>query len=609
MASISKNGSRGHHKFTLTVNESSYSIANNTSAVTFNFSMGHVVAGYDWNYSSKCVTCKCTINGNTYTKKLYKYGGSGTVTLASGTITVPHNSDGKKTISFSFSVSDGIGASYTPGSASASGSLALTNIPRVSDISVSPTAIDADGTSEVIATATKKYSSFTDTITVTLGDYSQEVTSGEAFTIPEEWINAIPGTSATAAVTVTTKNGSTTIGTKTANLTVNVPEDIKPTISAVAVTEAVTSVTQAFGNRFVKTLSKLNVAITAAGIYGSTISSYSTEFEGTAYLGQTFQTNALNSAGSINMVTTVIDSRGRSVTYTKSVTVVDYTLPTITDLSYVQCNSDGTPNSSGSYTKVTISGKVASVESQNSKTLVLKYKALNSETYTTRTLTVTDWEFTVSTVISGTDPTVTYEYIAELSDKIGSTQNSLVTGVPVISALAGGGGLRLFAEAVNKGFWVGNIDMTITDEEFEELEALLSDISGGGRLIDWILPIGSVIANANPDFDPNLLYQNMTWERFAKGQTLVGVNEDDEDFSAADKTGGEKTHKLTTAEMPSHSHRYQYLTNWDGRVMSGFAVTGSSTGSNNQSVYAAGGDEPHNNMPPYVTVYYWRRIA
>lgn len=479
MASISKNGSRGHHKFTLTVNESSYSVANNTSAVTFNFSMTHVVAGYDWNYSSKCVTCKCTINGNTYTKKLYKYGGSGAVTLASRTITVPHNSNGKKTISFSFSVSDGIGASYTPGSASASGSLALTNIPRVSDISVSPTAIDADGISEVIATATKKYSGFTDTITVTLGDYSQTVTSGEEFVIPEEWINAIPGTSATAAVTVTTKNGSTTIGTKTANLTVNVPEDIKPTISAVSVTEAVTSVTQAFGNRFVKTLSKLNVAITAAGIYGSTISSYSTEFEGTAYLGQTFQTNALNSAGSINMVTTVTDSRGRTVTYTKSVTVVDYTLPTITDLSYVQCNSDGTPNSSGSYTKVTISGKVASVEAQNSKTLVLKYKALNSETYTTRTLTVTDWEFTVSTVISGTDPTVTYEYIAELSDKIGSTQNSLVTGIPVISALAGGGGLRLFAEAVNKGFWVGNIDMTITDEEFEELESLLPDISGG----------------------------------------------------------------------------------------------------------------------------------
>ena len=225
MASISKNGSRGHHKFTLSVSESSYSIVNNTSVVAFSFSMTHVVAGYDWNYSSKCVTCKCTINGKTYTKQLYKYGGSGAVTLASGTITVPHNSDGTKTISFSFSVSDGINASYTPGSASASESLALTDIPRVSDISVTPESVNADGVTEIVATATKKHDDFTDTITVTLGDYSQTVTSGEAFTIPEEWINAIPGTSATAAVTVTTKNGSTTIGTKTADLTVNVPED------------------------------------------------------------------------------------------------------------------------------------------------------------------------------------------------------------------------------------------------------------------------------------------------------------------------------------------------------------------------------------------------
>ena len=89
----------------------------------------------------------------------------------------------------------------------------------------------------------------------------------------------------------------------------------------------------------------------------------------------------------------------------------------------------------------------------------------------------------------------------------------------------------------------------------------------------------------------------------------MGVNEDDEDFSAANKTGGEKTHKLTVAEMPKHSHTYNYLTSWDGQVMYGYKVTSSSSGSNNQQVSVAGGDEPHNNMPPYVTVYYWRRTA
>ena len=41
---------------------------------------------------------------------------------------------------------------------------------------------------------------------------------------------------------------------------------------------------------------------------------------------------------------------------------------------------------------------------------------------------------------------------------------------------AGGGGARFFGEASDEGLWVGNVDMTITDEEFEELENLL----GGG---------------------------------------------------------------------------------------------------------------------------------
>ena len=135
-------------------------------------------------------------------------------------------------------------------------------------------------------------------------------------------------------------------------------------------------------------------------------------------------------------------------------------------------------------------------------------------------------------------------------------------------------------------------------------------------MIDWILPIGSVIANANPLFNPNLLYRNMTWERFAKGQTLVGVNEDDEDFSAADKTGGEKEHVLTVAEMPDHGHRIRYRSGATSDYLGGSAADyglayegQTSSGAYSGVMNNTGGDEPHNNMPPYVTVYYWRRIA
>ena len=328
----------------------------------------------------------------------------------------------------------------------------------------------------MIATATKKSSSFTDTITVSLGSYSKAVTSGTAFTIPKTWINAISGTSATATVTVTTKSGSTTIGSKSVNLTVTVPDSVVPTVSSISASEAITAVTTAFGNRFVRSLSQLNVKVNAAGVYGSTIKSYAVTLDGVKYQSEEFQSNALNTAGSVDIVATVTDSRGRTRTLTKTITVVDYSAPAITNMTYYPCDANGNRNPNGTNTKVIINGLVASVAGQNSRSLILKYKAIDAATYTALTLTTSSWSFEASTIVSGTDPTSTWEFIATLTDKISSIENRIVTGAPVISRLAGGKGVRLFGEAQNEGFWVGNIDYTITDAEYQELMNLL----GGG---------------------------------------------------------------------------------------------------------------------------------
>ena len=76
--------------------------------------------------------------------------------------------------------------------------------------------------------------------------------------------------------------------------------------------------------------------------------------------------------------------------------------------------------------------------------------------------------------MNGTDPTSTWKFVGKLSDKISNAEPvELVTGVPAISRLAGGKGVRLFGEAQNEGFWVGNVDYTITDAEYQELMNLL----------------------------------------------------------------------------------------------------------------------------------------
>ena len=76
------------------------------------------------------------------------------------------------------------------------------------------------------------------------------------------------------------------------------------------------------------------------------------------------------------------------------------------------------------------------------------------------------------------------------------------------------------------------------------------------KLIDYIYPLGSVIASVNSAFDPNEAYKSQTWVRFAEGRTLVGVDTSDTDFKTVEKTGGEKTHKLTLYEIPSHEGHY-----------------------------------------------------
>ena len=123
------------------------------------------------------------------------------------------------------------------------------------------------------------------------------------------------------------------------------------------------------------------------------------------------------------------------------------------------------------------------------------------------------------------------------------------------------------------------------------------------------------MASVNSKFDPNKLYAHQTWVRFAKGQTLVGVNESDTVFAAAGKTGGEKTHKLTVNEMPSHKHEVIYykgpVSDYLGGSTAdyGLSYNGNKTGTHENVLTATGGSAAHNNLQPYITVYYWKRTA
>lgn len=497
MASWSKNFSSGWATLIVNVSESGTSSATNQGTISWSIRVKKIKSCSSYNNGGASIYLN--IGGTRrYTGSSFdirSLGVGSTKTIASGSFKVTHSATGTLSLAVAAGFTSGVGL----GSASLSGTFTGVTIPRATTPTLSASSVALG--SAVTITMSRASSSFDHTVSYAIGDASGTIGSdlgtSVTWTPPLSLANQLPSaTSGKVTITCKTYNGSTLIGTKTVQLTVTIPSSVKPSISSVAVSEAVTAVTSAFGNRYVKTLSQLNVNITAAGSYGSTISSYKTELDGVVYISKTFTSNALNTAGTVPVKVTVTDSRGRTATTTKNITVVDYTAPTITSMTYYPCNSAGTQTSNGTYTKVTITGVIASVANQNSRSLTLKYKKATATTYTTKTLTVSAYSFTVSTIISGTDPTVTYEYVATLSDKISSTTHTISTGVPVLSFYKGGKGARFFGEAnktgleisgrtITSSLTVGAVDMTLTTAEYDELLEIADSFDGGLISQDW----------------------------------------------------------------------------------------------------------------------------
>ncbi len=90
-----------------------------------------------------------------------------------------------------------------------------------------------------------------------------------------------------------------------------------------------------------------------------------------------------------------------------------------------------------------------------------------------------------------------------------------------------------------------------------------------------------------------------------KGKTIVGLDSSDTDFNAIGKSGGEKTHTLTTSEMPSHSH----MTKYNNGTTAGWPINFTGITQNTCSTWgpattSVGGNGAHNNLQPYVTTNY-----
>ena len=100
-----------------------------------------------------------------------------------------------------------------------------------------------------------------------------------------------------------------------------------------------------------------------------------------------------------------------------------------------------------------------------------------------------------------------------------------------------------------------------------------------------------------------------TWERIANGRMLIGA---DNASYPAGSTGGEAAHTLTLHEIPSHFHEMSRPPYVMSEWIEGSDVYAQQTTTAKWArggTMENGGGLPHNNLPPYLSVYMWRRTA
>ena len=285
----------------------------------------------------------------------------------------------------------------------------IPTIPRATNPSLSKSTVEM-GTS-VTVNLPRASGSFTHNISYRFGDSTGTISSNAGtsaswsvpLTLAEQIKNS---TSGTGTITVQTKNGSSVIGSKTLNITLTVPESVKPSITAQTVTEGTEGIASKFGS-FIQSKSTFSVSVTASGAYGSEIVSYRTDIEGRRFSGNPCLTGTVTGSGDIEIISTVTDSRGRSESVTKTVSVIPYNPPGIATSS-VRRTSDNSLSGICEYKY-----EISSLGAKNDKSFKIQYlsgstwKDLASFTDYAKTGSVTTGE------IFGVDSTTKVRFVAK----------------------------------------------------------------------------------------------------------------------------------------------------------------------------------------------------
>ena len=454
--SVSTNGCRGEGEgryYTLSWS-ATQSIANNTSTISWTLS---TAGGYSSWMTER--TVYVDIDGErvfSKTAAVDRYRG----TIATGTKTISHNSDGTR----SFSVSLGAAIYYSTIECTGSQTFTLDTIARASTLSVS------DGTlgTKTTLTADRKSSSFTHTLTWECGSYSGTLATKSTSTswnfTPELKLaaGAPYGQKVYCSYKLSTYNGSTLVGTDSKSAWFTIPNSVKPSCS-LSLSDS-KGYASTYGG-YIQGESQLSVTINATQAYSSPISRYSASANGASYSAKTFTTSALKTVGTNTISATVTDGRGRSGSTSSNITVLAYSRPQITNLKVRRCNANGVENDRGGYGKISFHCTITALSNKNTKACSIKYRQSGATTWTNApAITLSAYDQDCNPPVIQMSDAHSYEVQINLTDKFGTTSavTSISTGYCLYHIPASGKGITFGGIAEGDGF---NVKMDATFSE------------------------------------------------------------------------------------------------------------------------------------------------
>ncbi len=414
-------------------------------------------------------------------------------TVATWTGNVSHSADGTLTLALSCDWTLGLASLYR---GSISDNATLDTIPRASAITVSNSSVTMGNTINI--TISPADSSFKHKIRYEFGDAKSQIdgvkvggTQITADFIPSGAITFTPSTdlgkqipsanSGTCMLSLYTyTSGGTHIGTKTINITFNVPS-YTPTISNIALTG-----NGLLSGAYVQGKSTVTAEITASTMYGATIKSYSATVDGKTYTGNKFTSSALSN-GSKTVSVTVTDTRGKTATLNSSAfTVYAYANPIITEFSFERQADETT-------VIATVKGTISAINNKNAKTITVTLNGV------TQTITSSSYTINGTTTFTNVPTDNTLTAIAKLTDSYTSVSKDAV--LPTVAVTEdyhySGKGKALGKVAETEGLfevdWTSKFNkaVNINTPTFESLSITRTD-SGNGATVKFVNKNGAL---------------------------------------------------------------------------------------------------------------------